>query len=165
MSIRQKHKAKFPSNGFFLGLFLIYLVLLTLLLIFKWVPFVHDFSELKLSPLPLSNQEPVNTSFLKSIRLDLHAMSHAEYRLSSVLNLWGNVLIFIPFGLLMPLFLRYNPVYLRTFLTGFLFILSIELIQLLFSIGVWDIDDIFLNLCGLSIGVILSLPLRKRLKQ
>lgn len=165
MSIRQKRKAKFPRTAFFLGIFLIYLILLFLLLIFKWVPFLHDLSELRLKPLPLTDQEPVNTHLLRSIRLDMQAISQAEYRLSSALNLWGNIFIFIPFGLLMPLFLPNELVYLRTILTGFLFILIIELIQLLFSIGVWDIDDIFLNLCGLIIGVILSLPLRKKLKR
>ncbi len=79
-----------------------------------------------------------------------------------VANLAGNVLMFFPLGVLLPLFWRYFRKAKRTVLCGFLMSLSIELIQLTAG-GVTSTDDVLLNTLGTALGfVIASLFLRDR---
>ena len=76
-----------------------------------------------------------------------------SYNLDIVLmNTLGNVIIFIPFGFLLPLlFKQINNVKMasKIFIK---FILLIELLQLITFTGVFDIDDIILNMLGALIG-------------
>ncbi|MGG0299221.1 VanZ family protein [Bacillus albus] len=76
-----------------------------------------------------------------------------SYNLDIVLmNTLGNVIIFIPFGFLLPLlFKQINNVKMasKIFIK---FILLIESLQLLTFTGVFDIDDIILNMLGAVIG-------------
>ncbi|MGR5915025.1 VanZ family protein [Bacillus pacificus] len=76
-----------------------------------------------------------------------------SYNLNIVLmNTLGNVIIFIPFGFLLPLlFKQINNVKMasKIFIK---FILLIESLQLLTFTGVFDIDDIILNMLGALIG-------------
>ncbi|MBH0350192.1 VanZ family protein [Bacillus cereus] len=76
-----------------------------------------------------------------------------SYNLDIVLmNTLGNVIIFIPFGFLLPLlFKQINNVKIasKIFIK---FILLIESLQLLTFTGVFDIDDIILNVLGALIG-------------
>lgn len=69
-----------------------------------------------------------------------------------VLNLFGNVLAFLPFGMMMPIISwRYRGFVKVTGLT-FLLSLSIECIQLLTKVGSFDVDDLLLNTLGGIIG-------------
>ncbi|QKE09823.1 VanZ family protein [Bacillus cereus] len=76
-----------------------------------------------------------------------------SYNIDIVLmNTLGNVIIFIPFGFLLPLlFKQINNVKMasKIFIK---FILLIESLQLLTFTGVFDIDDIMLNMLGALIG-------------
>ncbi|MFJ8220073.1 VanZ family protein [Bacillus cereus] len=76
-----------------------------------------------------------------------------SYNLDIVLmNTLGNVIIFIPFGFLLPLlFKQINNVKMasKIFIK---FILLIESLQLFTFTGVFDIDDIILNMLGALIG-------------
>ncbi|MEK4697441.1 VanZ family protein [Bacillus sp. FSL M8-0063] len=76
-----------------------------------------------------------------------------SYNLDIVLmNTLGNVIIFIPFGFLLPLLFKqiYNvKMASKIFIK---FILLIESLQLLTFTGVFDIDDIILNMLGALIG-------------
>lgn len=79
---------------------------------------------------------------------------YIEYasRLNSFENLAGNILAFVPFGLLFPFVNikagRSWPV----FLNAFALAASIELFQLASAFGVFDVDDIILNCLGAGIG-------------
>ncbi|OJD67179.1 VanZ family protein [Bacillus sp. NH11B] len=69
-----------------------------------------------------------------------------------LMNTFGNVIIFIPFGFLLPLlFKQINNVKMasKIFIK---FILLIESLQLLTFSGIFDIDDIILNMLGALIG-------------
>ena len=83
-----------------------------------------------------------------------------------VINLLGNVVVFMPFGFLVPVLYReqrkgvvYRGHYFRSglFVTwlGFLFSLAIETIQLLTKVGCFDVDDLFLNTLGVVLGYII----------
>jgi glycopeptide antibiotics resistance protein len=67
------------------------------------------------------------------------------------LNIAGNIIFLIPLGLLLPqLFSRINQ--LRVLLIAVFFCLGIELTQVYFKIGIFDIDDVLLNVLGVMVG-------------
>lgn len=83
-----------------------------------------------------------------------------------VINLLGNVVVFMPFGFLVPVLYReqrkdvsYSGHYFRSglFVTwlGFLFSLAIETIQLVTKVGCFDVDDLFLNTLGVVFGYLI----------
>lgn len=78
-------------------------------------------------------------------------------------NLCGNLLLFMPMGLYMPLFIK-KLLKLRAY-TCFMAILifGIETVQLLANLGSFDIDDFILNLTGALIGFAIFnyTPIRK----
>lgn len=80
------------------------------------------------------------------------------------LNLFGNVLAFIPMGFLLPIIfdkLR-NP----KLITFVIFLISsiLEIIQLISKLGITDIDDVILNTLGGLIGYLLLDLSRKMLR-
>lgn len=84
-------------------------------------------------------------------------------------NLGGNVLGFVPFGLLFPLLFRWKPNLIVTLVFGFLFSLALELLQWFMAVGSFDVDDLLLNTIGVFVGYLafrllhLILPIRKYL--
>lgn len=69
-------------------------------------------------------------------------------------NLWifnfGNLTAFIPFGVLIPLLYRCSFI---RFITSFcIFILILEVLQMLTFLGGFDIDDVIVNAMGATIG-------------
>ena len=65
-----------------------------------------------------------------------------------LLNTAGNVVCFMPFGFFLPIISpRFGKWYLMLILS-FLLTLSIETIQLVFKVGSFDVDDMFLNTLG-----------------
>ncbi len=72
------------------------------------------------------------------------------------INLAGNVIAFVPFGIFVPsLFPKKNGKFCKVLLEGFLFSLGVECIQLVTQVGTFDVDDILLNTMGVVIGFIL----------
>lgn len=68
------------------------------------------------------------------------------------LNLVGNVVAFIPFGMFLPrLFVKCRK-FLLTMLFCFEFSLCVETIQLIGKVGSFDVDDILLNTLGGVLG-------------
>lgn len=74
------------------------------------------------------------------------------YKLNSVENLAGNVLVFVPFGFLFPLVVKDGAKFYVMFLNAFVFILGIEVFQLFSAFGAFDVDDIILNCLGAALG-------------
>lgn len=74
------------------------------------------------------------------------------YKLNSVENLAGNVLVFVPFGFLFPLVARDGERFFVMLLNAFVFVLGIEVFQLFSAFGAFDVDDILLNCLGASLG-------------
>ncbi len=104
------------------------------------------------------NIEPFYTIKNYTLAFNNGNISFKEY----FYNIIGNVLVFIPFGLIIP-YLMLGMKRFNTFVLGVVFILSIEAYQLEKNIGVFDIDDIMLNIVGVLIGVILySFMVRSR---
>lgn len=71
---------------------------------------------------------------------------------SVILNLVGNVVAFIPFGLFLPRLFQRCRKFLLTMLFCFEFSLCVEVIQLMWKVGSFDVDDILLNTLGGILG-------------
>lgn len=67
-------------------------------------------------------------------------------------NLVGNVLAFVPFGLFFPLLSRRSRSFVKVTLISCEVSISVELIQLLTRVGSCDVDDIILNTLGGMLG-------------
>ncbi len=74
-------------------------------------------------------------------------------------NIIANILVFIPLGFFISNKNSKNVFKALIICLGV--ILSIELIQLFFKIGFFDVDDIILNFIGSLLGVFISLFVRK----
>lgn len=75
------------------------------------------------------------------------------YSLSFV-NLLGNILLFLPFGVLLPAAYPRQRRFYRVFLLSFLGILGVEVLQYFFG-RVADVDDVLLNSISIVIGYFL----------
>lgn len=80
--------------------------------------------------------------------------------------LLGNILVFVPFGLLVPALAARVRSWPHALLAGLAFSVSIELAQLAVSlaVGYWyrmpDVDDVLLNVTGVMLGYALFVTLR-----
>lgn len=74
--------------------------------------------------------------------------------LHCIINLGGNVLLFIPAGVLLPKIWPKQRDFFRFFATctGIMFL--VEVLQLFTLLGSFDIDDLILNLTGMTLGFI-----------
>lgn len=69
-----------------------------------------------------------------------------------ITNLAGNILVFAPFGFLVPMMRRRKTgLFFIAFLT-FSFSLFIETVQLVTKVGVFDVDDLIMNTLGGILG-------------
>lgn len=78
-------------------------------------------------------------------------------------NVFGNILIFIPFGFFLKIFLQ-KASNKRIILISALTSAAIELLQLIFRVGVCDINDVILNVSGTCAGLLIYIQLAKRSK-
>ena len=72
-----------------------------------------------------------------------------------LINLLGNIFMFIPIGFLIPKLWRKLQSFFKFFFICLLLILTVELIQLFALLGCCDIDDVILNMTGLTAGYIM----------
>ena len=75
-----------------------------------------------------------------------------DRRSTAIINLAGNIVMFIPLGFLLPCVCKKVKSYVKTLAYSMLIILAVELIQLFTLLGAADIDDLILNLAGVSLG-------------
>lgn len=69
-----------------------------------------------------------------------------------IVNIFGNVLAFAPFGFVLPVISPVNRKLLNITLLSLEFSLTIELLQLIFRVGIFDVDDLLMNTLGGFIG-------------
>ncbi len=78
----------------------------------------------------------------------------AEYSQANVREMIDNLIIFVPFGLLLSINFKRTKLWEKLAYIGF-FSLSVEALQFLLAIGVTDITDIIMNTLGGFVGLIL----------
>lgn len=72
-----------------------------------------------------------------------------------ILNIVGNVVAFVPFGIFLPIFSRQCRSFFFTLLYSFELSLLVELLQLIFRVGSFDVDDLLLNTLGGAAGFLI----------
>ena len=78
-----------------------------------------------------------------------------------LLNIWGNIICFLPFGFFVPVQFKKMRHGISTAIATFVFSLLVESFQLVFKIGSFDVDDIMLNTLGGILGYIMYMILKK----
>lgn len=67
-------------------------------------------------------------------------------------NLLGNLLLFLPMGVYLPLLFAGMRSFRRTIVTILGVLMGIELLQMFTRLGSFDIDDLILNMAGAMLG-------------
>jgi len=132
----------------------IYILVLLKLIVFKYPSYLMmDF--LRQWHIP-DWQVNVNLLPLTTIKNYLRAWSLGSLNTNiMVCNLLGNILIFIPFGFLLPVTeVKYSS-FKRLMVSTVFFVLTIETFQLITNLGRFDVDDIILNVLGMTLGYLL----------
>ena len=79
-----------------------------------------------------------------------------------IVNLVGNVAAFMPLGIILPILNQKNARFFRIFFVSMFFSGLIEFLQLVYHVGIFDVDDILLNTCGAVLGYFVYLLLRHK---
>ncbi len=131
--------------------FFLYLLIVVRLIIFKY-PFymLKDIAQGWEKGVILKGLDTANFTLFKTIRMYIDY----AYKLNSFENLVGNVVVFIPFGFLLPYVLKNGKNFFVMLFNSVLFVLGIEFFQLFSAFGAFDVDDILLNCIGAIIGYV-----------
>ncbi|WP_336785563.1 VanZ family protein [Paenibacillus sp. MMO-177] len=128
-----------PVHAIILILFIFYsLIMIKLLFIrgssYRWPDYNY-------------NIVPFHT--IKSLIYHRHAYNTDAW----VKNLFGNIVLFIPLGVCLPILSRRLFRAVRCLAAIILLLFLVEIIQLVTKVGSFDIDDIILNAIGAGIGL------------
>ena len=93
------------------------------------------------------NLEPFHT-----VRLFVNLLRRPTYHFAAIINLAGNVVMFIPLGFFLPRVFPALQKFWRAMVATILIITAVELTQLFTLLGSCDIDDLILNVTGAAIG-------------
>jgi len=72
-------------------------------------------------------------------------------RLIDMVNLFGNIIPFMPIGLLAPLVVR-SISWQKALVLGVVTGLTFEVMEVVFRVGIFDVDDVILNAFGVVAG-------------
>ena len=96
-----------------------------------------------------------NLTFLQEIGRFYHLGVNTGNWELFILNVFGNIVVFIPIGLFLPKLIKRCKNILLTTLLTFEISLCVELVQLITKVGSFDVDDLFLNTLGGLCGYII----------
>ena len=104
------------------------------------------------------NGENLNLIPFKTLCLywRLLASDSVFYSKQAIINLAGNVLMFVPFGIFVPIIWPRFRKFLAFLVLSSATIVAIETVQYITSLGSCDIDDLILNLPGMILGYLLT---------
>ena len=110
-----------------------------------------------------------NFTLGKSIRMYIRYFNKFPFW-NGFANLIGNILVFVPFGMLLPKSYPGCSKWWRAVYCSVGMVMSIELFQLLSGFGIFDVDDILLNVLGAMLGyslfaILREIKMRSRIKK
>jgi glycopeptide antibiotics resistance protein len=129
--------------------FLGYVFVIIKLIIFKY-PWVYFMEILKTWDKSLVVEGIQSANFTPFRTINMYIQYYSQ--LNSFENLFGNILIFIPYGILLPIVYGVSRNIIAFLFLTLIFILGLEVFQLVSSYGVFDVDDILLNCFGALTG-------------
>ena len=103
----------------------------------------------KVQPLVMdfSNIYPFRVNFIPFVH-----MFDYSIKKEMMFNIIGNIAMFIPTGIILPILYKKLDSFWKVVGTGFMISLFIEILQLPFSSRATDVDDLILNTTGVIIG-------------
>ena len=130
--------------------FIFYLVVLVSILFFRGSIFYSDMSLLEYI------KYSTNVIPFKSIIRYIKALFDGSMNMSiPITNIAGNLILFLPMGIYLPFFIKkINKIGIYS-ICIIVVIFLVELIQLLTRRGIFDIDDLILNMSGALIGYVI----------
>ena len=123
-----------------------YGALLIRLVVFKAIPVIH-IGHLRFR-FAGTHTGPGNFVPFKSIVPELIGQGN---HLIDMVNFFGNIIPFMPIGLLAPLVVR-SFSWQKALVLGVVTGLSFEVMEVVFRVGIFDVDDIILNAFGVMAG-------------
>jgi glycopeptide antibiotics resistance protein len=123
-----------------------YGVLLIRLVVFKLIPVIR-IGHLRFR-FAGTHTGPGNFVPFKSIVPELLGRGNL---LIDMVNFFGNIILFMPIGLLAPFVVR-SMSWQKALVLGVLTGLSFEVMEVVFHVGIFDVDDIILNAFGVMAG-------------
>ena len=142
-------KQKALPQPFWRFLFLLYCGTMLWLLFFRSYGWVDGLTYKQML------QHNYNLTPLLTIRNYWYVVTHSQKEsmvLHCIINLAGNVLLFIPAGWLLPRLWKRMHNFFRFFVTCTVSIFLVEVLQLFTLLGRFDVDDLILNLFGMILG-------------
>ncbi|MBR2403364.1 MAG: VanZ family protein [Lachnospiraceae bacterium] len=134
--LRKRKKVTIPIGRLLLyAVFIVYIVVVVGATMLRYSGLSISWENREIYPLFYSYKEAWNH------------FSAREWR-----NIILNIMMFVPFGFLLPLVSKKFQIFWKTYLTGFLFTFLIEMTQLLFNLGICELDDFMNNTVGAMIG-------------
>lgn len=104
----------------------------------------------------------LQTKPLHTIFLYLRVLDDPQYRMLAIVNLFGNIIMFLPLGFFLPLLWQGLRKWWKTWFLVLFIMTLIEVTQALTLRGTCDVDDLILNLLGAAMGyAIFSIKNRK----
>ncbi|MDO8604272.1 MAG: VanZ family protein [bacterium] len=127
---------------FIVGLFIAYLILLIKVIAFKYPSsMVFDVAD--------GNYVPFKT-------IVSYLMGQPTWTVA-IYNIGGNIVSFIPLGFFVPILYKQRSSLKHVFIFAFSLSFAIECMQVLLSAGIFDVDDIILNILGAVVGYVFVL--------
>lgn len=83
-----------------------------------------------------------------------------DVRAHMIYNVLGNIMMFVPTGIVLPVLYKRLDNFFKVAGTGLLISLAIEILQLPFADRTSDVDDLILNTLGVVIGYVLFVIVR-----
>lgn len=126
--------------------------------IMLWLLFGQRMDSMDLTALFDPADRWTNFVPLKTVRLYLNLLKNgaSAYLLRhAVVNLVGNVVMFVPLGWFLPAVWNCLRGFFKTFFLSAALICAVEAAQYATALGSCDIDDLILNLIGVILGYIL----------
>ena len=103
----------------------------------------------------------INLIPFKTITQYISLLDNEAFRTHAIINLVGNVLVFVPLGYFLPKIWKGFRLLFVTILTVAMLMIVVEFLQYATGLGSCDVDDLILNVAGTLIGYLIWL-IKKR---
>ena len=137
---------------------LIRILFLVYAAVMLWLLFGQRVGEEGISVYFGITSENLNLIPLKTVKLYLWLLQNSTNEAlmrHAVINIVGNVVLFVPLGWFLPrIWVRFRGFF-KTVLAVLLLISAVEIIQYFTRLGSCDVDDLILNLTGALVGFVL----------
>ena len=139
----QQKKIVWKREAFLLLMY----VNLAVLIRFVFYPFFTVNGQVQPLIISMNSIQPLRVNLIPLVNI-----LDYDIKREAAINIIGNISMFIPTGVIMPILYKRLDCFWKVLLAGAGLSFVIEVIQLLFPGSVTDIDDLILNTLGVAVG-------------